>query len=90
MKGDNLGNQHSRTLKDGQLTPRQDLVMRFLAQGLRSKEVAAKLNVTHQTIASVVERVCINLDVKTLNQAMAVWAVADYLEANEEPDEHQT
>jgi DNA-binding NarL/FixJ family response regulator len=90
MKGDNLGNQHSRTALGNRLTARQDLVMRFLAQGLRGKEVAVKLGVTHQTIASVVERVCINLEVKTLNQAMAVWAVADYLEANEETDEHQT
>jgi len=84
MKGDNLGNQHSRTVKNGKLTPRQDLLMRLLAQGMRSKEIAKRLDVTPNTVASSVERICVALDVKTLAQAMAVWAVADYLEANEE------
>jgi DNA-binding NarL/FixJ family response regulator len=84
MKGDNLGNQHSRTVKDGRLTPRQDLVMRLLAQGMRSKEIAVRLDITPNTVASSVERICTALDVNTLAQAMAVWAVADYLEANEE------
>lgn len=84
MKGDNLGNQHSRTSKDGKLTPRQDLVMRLLAQGMRSKEIAKRMDVKPNTIASVVGQVCVALDVSTLAQAMAVWAVADYLEANEE------
>jgi DNA-binding NarL/FixJ family response regulator len=84
MKGDNLGNQHSRTVKGGKLTPRQDLLMRLLAQGMRSKEIAKRLDVTPNTVASSVERICVALDVKTLAQAMAVWAVADYLEANEE------
>jgi DNA-binding NarL/FixJ family response regulator len=84
MKGDNLGNQYSRTAKSGQLTPRQDLVMRLLAQGLRSKDIAAKLNIKPNTVATTVEDICNNLNTKTMVQAMAVWAVADYLEANEE------
>jgi DNA-binding NarL/FixJ family response regulator len=84
MKGDNLGNQHSRVAKDGKLTPRQDLIMRFLAQGMRSKEIAERMNVKPNTVSSVVGQVCVALDVNTLAQAMAVWAVADYLEANEE------
>ena len=84
MKGDNIGNQHSRTHKDGRLTPSQDCMKRLLAQGMRSKEIAVKLDITPNTVASSVERICTALDVKTLAQAMAVWAVADYLEANEE------
>ncbi len=84
MKGENLGNQHSRTVKEGRLTPRQDLVMRLLAQGLRSKEIARRLDITPNTVASSVERICAALNTKTMAQAMAVWAVADYLEANEE------
>jgi DNA-binding NarL/FixJ family response regulator len=87
MRGDNLGNQHSRTLKNGQLTPRQDLVMRLLAQGLRSKDVAVRLKITSQTVASVISSICLNMGTNTLAQSMAVWAVADYLEANEEDDE---
>jgi DNA-binding CsgD family transcriptional regulator len=51
---------------------------------MRSKEIAVKLDITPNTVASSVERICTALDVKTLAQAMAVWAVADYLEANEE------
>lgn len=86
MKGENLGNQYSRTLKNGQLTPRQDLVMRLLAQGLRSREVAARLKVTPNTIASVISSICLNMGTNTLAQSMAVWAVADYLEANEEEE----
>ena len=84
MKGDNVGHQHSRTVKDGRLTPRQDLVMRLLAQGMRSKEIAVRLDIAPNTVASSVERICTALNVNTLAQAMAVWAVADYLEANEE------
>jgi len=84
MKGENLGNQHSRTVKEGRLTPIQDLVMRLLAQGLRSKEIARRLDITPNTVASSVERICAALNTKTMAQAMAVWAVADYLEANEE------
>jgi len=86
MRGENLGNQHSRTVKDGKLTPRQDLVMRLLAQGLRSREVAARLKVTPNTIASVIASICLNMGTNTLAQSMAVWAVADYLEANEEEE----
>lgn len=86
MKGENLGNQHSRTVKDGKLTPRQDLVMRLLAQGMRSKDIALRLKIKPNTVASVVGQVCVALDVRTLAQAMAVWAVADYLEANEEEE----
>lgn len=86
MKGENLGNQHSRTVKDGKLTPRQDLVMRLLAQGMRSKDIALRLKIKPNTVASVVGQVCVSLDVKTLAQAMAVWAVADYLEASGEEE----
>lgn len=84
MRGDNLGNQHSRTALSGRLTPRQDLVMRLLAQGMRSKDIAPRLNVVPNTIASIVGQVCTALEAKTMGQAMAIWAVADYLEANEE------
>lgn len=86
MKGGNLGNQHSRTVKEGRLTPRQDLVMRLLAQGLRSKEIATRLKIMPNTVASSVERICVALNAKTMAQAMAIWAVADYLEANGESE----
>lgn len=86
MKGTNKGNQHSRTALGGRLTPRQDFVMRLLAQGLRSKDIAPKLNVKPNTVASIVEQVCIALDARTMAQAMSIWAVADYLEANEEDE----
>ena len=86
MKEGNLGNQHSRTLKDGQLTPRQDLVMRLLAQGMRSKDVAVRLKVTSHTVASVISSICRNMGTRTLAQSMAVWAVADHLESNEEEE----
>ena len=80
----NKGNQHSRTVKDNKLTPRQDLIMRLLAQGLRSKGIAAKLKVTTTTVASAVDRICAAYEAHTLAQAMAIWAVDDYREANEE------
>lgn len=86
MKGENLGNQYSRTELGGRLTPRQDLVMRYLAQGMRSKEIAKRINVQPNTVASIVGQVCAALEVKTMVQAMAVWAVADYVEANEEEE----
>jgi DNA-binding NarL/FixJ family response regulator len=60
--------------------------MRLLAQGLRSKDISARLNVKPNTVASIVERICVSLDTKTMAQAMAVWAVADYIEANEEDE----
>ena len=80
------GNQHSRTTKGNKLTPRQDLIMRLLAQGLRSRAIAERLKVTETTIASAVDRICAAYDAFTLAQAMALWAVDDYREANEEEE----
>lgn len=86
MKGENLGNQHSRTALGGRLTPRQDYVMRLLAQGLRSKDIAPRLKIQPNTVASIVGQVCTALEARTMAQAMVIWAVADYLEANEEDE----
>lgn len=82
----NRGNQHARTLKGNKLTPRQDLIMRLLAQGLRSKDIAARMKVTTTTVASAIENINTNYGTRTITQSMALWAVDDYLEANEEEE----
>lgn len=78
------GNQYSKTIKNNQLTPRQDLVMRLLAQGLRSKDIADRLKTHPRNVASVLECIRETMGANTTLQAMAWWAVADYIEANEE------
>jgi DNA-binding NarL/FixJ family response regulator len=83
----NRGNQHSRIKLNGKLTPRQDLVLRLLAQGLKSKDVAARLKVSSRTVSSAIESIRLNLEARTLEQAVAIWAVADYIESMEEVDD---
>ena len=77
-------NQYTKVLKGNKLTPLQDLTMRLLAQGLRSKDVAKRLDTHPRNVAQSLEYVRINLGAKTTLQAMSIWAVMDYEEANEE------
>ena len=64
--------KHSRSLGD-LLTPRQHEVLRLLAQGLQVKEVAAKLNVTPNTIEFHKQQMKRALGVQTVAE-LAVYA----------------
>lgn len=80
----NKGNQHSKVLLGNRLTPRQDMVLRLLARGMRAKEIQEKLNLAaYSTVSTTIKSICRNLDARTLEQAMVIWAIADYKEANE-------
>lgn len=58
--------------------------MRLSAQGLRSKDIAERLRVDESTVASAFKSIRRNLEAETQLQAMAKWAVMDYIEANSE------
>jgi hypothetical protein len=44
------------------------------------------MKVTTTTVASAIENINTNYGTRTITQSMALWAVDDYLEANEEEE----
>lgn len=51
------------------LTPREQEVLKLLAEGLRNQEIAAELGVTHQSVRNYVQRIYRKLDVETRVEA---------------------
>jgi DNA-binding NarL/FixJ family response regulator len=53
------------------LTPRETDVLRLIAEGLTSREIAEKLNLSHRTVENYKQRICRRLGVQSQAQAVS-------------------
>jgi DNA-binding NarL/FixJ family response regulator len=58
------------------VTPCQDLILELAARGLCDKEIARRLNVTHRTIRSQLERVYLRSGERGRARVAVLWALA--------------